>query len=49
MKGILFDVGGVLIDAMPYHTEAFQIAFKEKVNHDVDKKNVFLLEGIPTS
>ena len=48
MKGILFDVGGVLIDAMPYHTEAFQIAFKEKVNHDVDKKNVFLLEGMPS-
>ena len=47
MKGILFDMDGVLIDAMPYHAEAFKIAFKEEVNHDIDKKDVFLLEGMP--
>ena len=39
---------GVLIDAMPYHAEAFKIAFKEKVNYNIDKKNVFLLEGMPS-
>jgi beta-phosphoglucomutase len=49
MRGILFDMDGVLIDAMPYHAEAFQIAFKEKVNYEIDKKNVFLLEGMPSS
>ena len=38
---------GVLIDAMPYHAEAFQIAFKEHVNYEIDKKEVFLLEGMP--
>lgn len=38
---------GVLIDAMPFHAEAFQIAFREKVNLDIDKKDVFLLEGMP--
>jgi beta-phosphoglucomutase-like phosphatase (HAD superfamily) len=41
MKGILFDMDGVLIDAMPYHVEAFQIAFKEKVNYEIDKKSCF--------
>jgi beta-phosphoglucomutase len=49
MKGILFDMDGVLIDAMPYHAEAFKIAFKEEVNYDIDKKDVFLLEGKPGS
>jgi beta-phosphoglucomutase-like phosphatase (HAD superfamily) len=48
MKGILFDMDGVLIDAMPYHAEAFRIAIKEKIKHDIDKKNVFLLEGMPS-
>ncbi len=47
MKGIMFDMDGVLIDAMPFHAEAFQIAFKEKINIDIDKREVFLLEGMP--
>src|SRR5215218_860421 len=47
MNGIMFDMDGVLIDAMPYHAEAFQIAFKEHVNYEIDKKEVFLLEGMP--
>ncbi len=46
MKGIMFDMDGVLIDAMPFHAEAFQIAFKETVNMNIDKKEVFLLEGM---
>lgn len=47
MKGILFDMDGVLIDAMPFHAEAFQIAFREIAKIDIDKKDVFLLEGMP--
>ncbi len=43
----MFDMDGVLIDAMPYHAEAFQIAFKEHLNYEIDKKEVFLLEGMP--
>ena len=39
---------GVLIDAMPYHAEAFRIAMKEKIKHEIDKKNVVLLEGRPS-
>ena len=38
---------GVLIDAMPFHAEAFQKAFREIVKIDIDKRNVFLLEGMP--
>lgn len=38
---------GVLIDAMPFHAEAFQIAFREIVKLDIDKRDVFLLEGMP--
>jgi HAD superfamily hydrolase (TIGR01509 family) len=49
MKGILFDMDGVLIDAMPYHAEAFRIAFKEETNQEIDKRDVFLLEGMPSS
>ncbi len=38
---------GVLIDAMPFHAEAFQIAFREIVKLEIDKRDVFLLEGRP--
>jgi len=38
---------GVLLDAMPFHTEAFQIAFRELADLDIDKKDVYLLEGMP--
>jgi HAD superfamily hydrolase (TIGR01509 family) len=49
MKGIMFDMDGVLIDAMPFHAEAFRIVFKEEFNYELDKKNIFLLEGMPGS
>ena len=44
MKGIMFDMDGVLIDAMTYHAEAFRIVFKEEFNHEIDKKNIFYLK-----
>jgi HAD superfamily hydrolase (TIGR01509 family) len=46
-KGIIFDMDGVLIDSMPFHAEAMRIAIKEETNHDIDKKIVYLLEGMP--
>ena len=49
MKGILFDMDGVLIDAMPFHAEAVKIAIKELTNTDIDKKKVYQLEGMPTN
>lgn len=48
-KGIIFDMDGVLIDAMPFHAEAMSLAIKEETNHDIDKKIVYLLEGLPGS
>ena len=48
-KGLIFDMDGVLIDSMPFHAEAMKIAIKEKTNRDIDKKIIYLLEGLPGS
>lgn len=48
MKGVIFDMDGVLIDAMPFHAEAVKIAIKEEANVEIDKKIVYQLEGMPT-
>jgi HAD superfamily hydrolase (TIGR01509 family) len=48
MRGIIFDMDGVLIDSMPFHAEAMRIAIKEATDHEINKKNIFLLEGMPT-
>ena len=47
MKGIIFDMDGVLVDAMPYHCKALQIAIKQMTNIDIDDRTIFLLEGMP--
>lgn len=38
---------GVLLNAMPFHADAFQIAFRELAELEIDKKDVYLLEGMP--
>jgi HAD superfamily hydrolase (TIGR01549 family) len=38
---------GVLLDAMPFHADAFQKAFKKLTDVDIDKKDIYLLEGMP--
>lgn len=38
---------GVLVDAMPFHYEAIQIAAKQVANIDVEQRDVYLLEGMP--
>ena len=48
MRGIIFDMDGVLIDSMPFHAEAMRIAIKEATDHEINKKIIFLLEGMPT-
>ena len=45
MKGIIFDMDGVLVDAMPFHAEAMRIAINEETGYDIDKNIVYLLEG----
>ena len=46
-KGIIFDMDGVLVDAMPFHCKAIQTAAKQEVNIDIEERDVFLLEGMP--
>jgi beta-phosphoglucomutase len=46
-KGIIFDMDGVLVDAMPFHCKAIQIAAKQEVNSDIEERDIYLLEGMP--
>lgn len=43
-KGIIFNIDGILIDAMPFHAEAKKLSIKEETNEIIDKN---LLEGLP--
>jgi beta-phosphoglucomutase len=46
MKAIVFDSDGVLVDSMPSHFMAWKIALKEVCNIEVEKRTVYLLEGM---
>jgi beta-phosphoglucomutase len=46
-KGVIFDMDGVLVDAMPFHCKAIQKAAKNEVNIDIAERDVYLLEGMP--
>jgi beta-phosphoglucomutase len=46
-KGIIFDMDGVLVDAMPFHCKAIQTAAKKVANIDIAQRDVYLLEGMP--
>ncbi|MDQ3836557.1 MAG: HAD family phosphatase [Thermoproteota archaeon] len=46
-KGVIFDMDGVLVDAMPFHCKAIQSAAKQEVNIGIEKRDVYLLEGMP--
>ncbi|MFL6429993.1 MAG: HAD family hydrolase [Nitrososphaeraceae archaeon] len=46
MRGIIFDLDGVLTDSMPAHYKAWEIAFKEVANMNVDERLIYLLEGM---
>jgi HAD superfamily hydrolase (TIGR01509 family) len=47
MRAIIFDMDGVLVDAMPFHYEAMKTAVKEITSIDLDKRTFYLLEGMP--
>ena len=46
MSGIIFDLDGVLVDSMPTHYKAWEIAFREVANIKVDERMIYLLEGM---
>jgi beta-phosphoglucomutase len=46
LRGIIFDLDGVLVDSMPAHYKAWEIAFKEVANINVDERMIYLLEGM---
>lgn len=46
-KGTIFDLDGVLVDAMPFHFKAIQTAAKKEANIDIAQRDVYLLEGMP--
>jgi HAD superfamily hydrolase (TIGR01509 family) len=46
-KGIIFDMDGVLVNAMPFHFKAIQTAAKKEANIDIAQRDVYLLEGMP--
>ena len=49
MRGLIFDMDGVLVDAMPFHYEAMKTAIKEITNINLDKRTFYLLEGMPVA
>ena len=46
MRGIIFDLDGVLVDSMPDHYKAWKLAFKEVTDIEVDERMIYLLEGM---
>jgi beta-phosphoglucomutase len=46
-RGIIFDMDGVLVDAMPFHCKAIKTAAMQEASIDVDQRDVYLLEGMP--
>jgi beta-phosphoglucomutase len=46
MRAIVFDSDGVLVDSMPSHYKAWKIAFREICNIKIDKRTIYLLEGM---
>jgi beta-phosphoglucomutase len=46
VRGVIFDMDGVLIDSMPAHFRAWKLAFKEIAKISVDERTIYLLEGM---
>ena len=47
MGTIIFDMDGVLVDSMPLHYQAMKTAIEEIASIDLDKREFYLLEGMP--
>jgi beta-phosphoglucomutase len=49
MNAVIFDMDGVLVDAMPFHYEAMRKAIEELTSIDLDKRTFYLFEGMPVA
>ncbi|WP_440953216.1 HAD family hydrolase [Methanococcoides sp. FTZ1] len=47
LKALIFDMDGVLVDSMSYHTEAMKRIFDD-LGINMDKQDIYDLEGSPT-
>lgn len=46
IKGIIFDLDGVLVNSMPSHVQAWKSAFKDVAGIDATARDIYLLEGM---
>ena len=46
MRGIIFDLDGVLVDSMPSHVEAWKRAFRGIAGLEISEKEIYRLEGM---
>lgn len=46
MKGVIFDLDGVLVDSMTAHYKSWKTAFEEITSLQVDERSIYLLEGM---
>ena len=46
VKGVIFDLDGVLVNSMPSHIKAWRQAFRDVAGIDVEKKVFYELEGM---
>ena len=46
MKGIIFDMDGVLVDSMPAHVRSWRSAFAEIAGITVSERDIYILEGM---
>ena len=46
MKGIIFDLDGVLVNSMPTHFQAWKAAFSNVAGLDIIERDIYLLEGM---
>ena len=46
MDAIIFDLDGVLVDSMPTHVRAWQVAFESVAGIKVTEREIYLLEGM---
>jgi beta-phosphoglucomutase len=46
VKGIIFDLDGVLVDSMPAHFQAWKAAFEKVAELKITERDIYLLEGM---